>query len=629
MDYLPHDIKVIVNGKELPPCDMVPASHAGVKPRPIAKPIIISEYLKPRNHTQSQIPSFCDMLMLQWYHCDGSKGRLTPNMSFVICVVRSHNFQEAGDRVRKLKKPRAIEKTLSLLKQKISGAEGDEGDEDAVKMSSMKIKLTDPILMCLIKTPVRFDQCQHLDCFDVDSYLHMNFKKPAWSCPICAKRYPFGTLRRDAWLEKLMADAGEGTREVEMKGDGTFKITDKDDESDEDSEEERMLARMRPKETVELDDTDDAVSIVKNDKNVQTSKNVEKSKNEKSSENTVETSKRKPDFICLDDSDEELPRPTKKQKNPPRSKSPEIEVITKPKPVPPPKNGVPAFEQPKKTVLTTWIPKLPSASEQAAMGIIPQSSPGLVPTGSRLGGGFNSGSAFGVKASPAATNSRGWNANPFTDRQKPQAYSAKVNKDVEKSVLSIQVPKFHPGNVPMNNSMGRPPVAVPARSDQSLYKNMTDEVPGSAPVATPSRFDQKSGSVGGSTGGSSNWQSGGTLAGTYDSSKNTLGNELRKTDGDRNDSRDNDCRDNGSRNNDSRIIFGDRDRSSRDHNRDGGSSRDNRNRDRDRHDDRDRYDSQRDRSRYDRDDRRSGDRRTDDRRSSDDRRYDSYDRKYR
>jgi len=336
VDYLPHDIKVIVNGKELPPCDMVPASHAGVKPRPIAKPITISDYLMPRSHTQSQNPTFCDMLMLQWYHCDGSKGRVTPNMSFVICVVRSHNFQEAGDRVRKLKKARAIEKTLSLLKQKISGTAGD--DEDAVKMSSMKIKLTDPILMTLIKTPVRFDQCQHLDCFDVDSYLHMNFKKPAWSCPICAKRYPFGTLRRDAWMEKLMADAGEGTREVEMKGDGTFKITDKDEESDEDSEEERMLARLRPKETVDLDDTDEVMPVVKSGKIAEKSAVVEKA---------VENSKRKPDFICLDDSDEE-PQPTKKQKAPQRSKSPEIEVISKPKPIPVPKNGVPSFEQPKK-----------------------------------------------------------------------------------------------------------------------------------------------------------------------------------------------------------------------------------------------------------------------------------------
>jgi len=123
------------------------------------------------------------------------------------------------------------------------------------------------------------------------------------------------------------------------------------------------------------------------------------------------------------------------------------------------------------------------------MGIIPQSLPGLVPTGSRLGGGFASG-GFSTKSSSAA-NSRGWNANPFTDRQQPQAYSAKVNKDIEKPALNIQVPKFHPGNVPMNNSASRPPVAAPVQSNPSLYQNMTEEVPGSAPVATPSRFDQK------------------------------------------------------------------------------------------------------------------------------------------
>ena len=92
-----------------------------------------------------------------------------------------------------------------------------------------------PVTMMPIQIPVRFDNCEHLECFDVGNYLQMNARKPAWSCPICNKRLPFGTLRIDRWFQGILQKAGAKTREIELDGTGNFKITDQDDDEEEDA----------------------------------------------------------------------------------------------------------------------------------------------------------------------------------------------------------------------------------------------------------------------------------------------------------------------------------------------------------------------------------------------------------
>ena len=46
VDFLPHDIKVNVNGWEIALPPMIPASHAGVKPRHQAKPLVLTQKLR-------------------------------------------------------------------------------------------------------------------------------------------------------------------------------------------------------------------------------------------------------------------------------------------------------------------------------------------------------------------------------------------------------------------------------------------------------------------------------------------------------------------------------------------------------------------------------------------------------
>lgn len=223
IDYLPHDIKVSVNDRDVKTPPMVPASHADVKPRPQAKPIVLSSALRPRTSTMVNVK---DTVKIGWYHCDGKKGRPTPEMTYVLVIVREYTHDEATDRIKRLKRPRDVETTKKLLRQKCST------NRDGIQQTAMKMMLKCPVTMMTITCPVKFDSCEHLECFDASNYLKMNAKKPAWSCPICNKRLPFGTLRIDKWFQGIIAQAGERVREIEFDNHGQFKVIDQDEEED-------------------------------------------------------------------------------------------------------------------------------------------------------------------------------------------------------------------------------------------------------------------------------------------------------------------------------------------------------------------------------------------------------------
>lgn len=186
----------------------------------------LTRFIKKRSKLQADNQTHFDIINISWAHCDGKRGRATPAMNYVIGVGRSNNLNEVVKRMSERKRPRSFQETEKLLNSKISG-KSDNGD---VQMNAMKIKFIDAIKMSIIKTPVRFDKCQHLDCFDLESYLMMNQVKPSWACPICNGRFAFGTLRQDLWFAKIMKDAGNGAREIIMNGDGSFKITEKEDD---------------------------------------------------------------------------------------------------------------------------------------------------------------------------------------------------------------------------------------------------------------------------------------------------------------------------------------------------------------------------------------------------------------
>ena len=234
-DYLPHDIKVSVNNKLVDLPNLKKASHAGRRPQRECKPLIINSSILNKRETEVDSKNIADKIVITWYQSDGTDAAYTPPMKFYLAVVRSYTSDEATKILYKLKRPRSEEASKNLIKQKTTIS------TDLV--TSQKVRLTCPILMTRIKIPVRFDSCTHIDCFDANNYFKMNETKPFWNCPICNKRFPIGTLRRDLWFENLMAKAGPDSLEVEIDKNGEFEVTEK--EIDESSDEEDIEAIMR------------------------------------------------------------------------------------------------------------------------------------------------------------------------------------------------------------------------------------------------------------------------------------------------------------------------------------------------------------------------------------------------
>ncbi|VDK40517.1 unnamed protein product [Dibothriocephalus latus] len=65
-----------------------------------------------------------------------------------------------------------------------------------------------------MQIPVRSVNCDHLQCFDLSSYLAINKKRPRWSCPVCSLPAPFRDLRRDDFFVQMVAD--QSLKDAEM-----------------------------------------------------------------------------------------------------------------------------------------------------------------------------------------------------------------------------------------------------------------------------------------------------------------------------------------------------------------------------------------------------------------------------
>ena len=74
------------------------------------------------------------------------------------------------------------------------GEENGDDDDDLQIQNTLPVQLLCPLSKCRIKLPVRGQKCQHIQCYDADTYLLINERKPTWKCPVCDSLAPFDEL---------------------------------------------------------------------------------------------------------------------------------------------------------------------------------------------------------------------------------------------------------------------------------------------------------------------------------------------------------------------------------------------------------------------------------------------------
>ncbi|VDN08779.1 unnamed protein product [Dibothriocephalus latus] len=87
-------------------------------------------------------------------------------------------------------------------------------EDDLQSDGWIPVSLLCPLALTRIEIPVRSVKCDHLQCFDLSSYLTINKKRPRWSCPVCSSPAPFRDLRRDDFFVQLIAD--QSLKDAEM-----------------------------------------------------------------------------------------------------------------------------------------------------------------------------------------------------------------------------------------------------------------------------------------------------------------------------------------------------------------------------------------------------------------------------
>ncbi|KAK2757003.1 hypothetical protein FQN54_004971 [Arachnomyces sp. PD_36] len=143
------------------------------------------------------------------------------------------------DRVRNAIQTLSLKESLDQIKARLAPPSGDD-DDIAIVDDYIAIDLIDPFTARIFETPARSKECQHRECFDLNTFLKTRLSKSPnhkhgrrtghdedWKCPICSCDARPQLLIVDGFLcqvhEELKASQkDETTRAIQVKADGSW-----------------------------------------------------------------------------------------------------------------------------------------------------------------------------------------------------------------------------------------------------------------------------------------------------------------------------------------------------------------------------------------------------------------------
>lgn len=148
---------------------------------------------------------------------------------FGIERMETHGF----DKVRQQACSSPARGTLQKIQKRLCPIAGDD-DELAVVSDRLTVSLIDPFMAQIYNIPARSVHCDHLECFDIDTFINTRKSEsgPApmndnWQCPICkADARPMHLIIDEYFVdvrEKLISSNKlEGTIAIDVRADGSW-----------------------------------------------------------------------------------------------------------------------------------------------------------------------------------------------------------------------------------------------------------------------------------------------------------------------------------------------------------------------------------------------------------------------
>eukprot|EP00250_Pteridium_aquilinum_P010414 c19369_g1_i2 orf=248-3073(+) len=94
-------------------------------------------------------------------------------------------------------------------------------DEELIEGPS-RVSLLCPISHKRITSPVKGDLCKHHQCFDYNTFMEINSRRPSWRCPYCNRNVSFPDLRLDLQMLKILKDCQGNAVDVMVSEDGSW-----------------------------------------------------------------------------------------------------------------------------------------------------------------------------------------------------------------------------------------------------------------------------------------------------------------------------------------------------------------------------------------------------------------------
>ena len=156
----------------------------------------------------------------------------------MVQLVRVVPVPDLFERVRAYPDTPSVADSLERIKDSFkatcidSDDEGGGGGAAGAMATVTRLSLRCPLGLMPIQTPARGKDCQHLQCFDLDTFLRFNERGCAagWKCGVCHRTLTVDELRVDAFMQDVLRqiearrEANEDLDSIEIDYEGQWKL---------------------------------------------------------------------------------------------------------------------------------------------------------------------------------------------------------------------------------------------------------------------------------------------------------------------------------------------------------------------------------------------------------------------
>ncbi|ORX59050.1 hypothetical protein BCR32DRAFT_251757 [Anaeromyces robustus] len=121
--------------------------------------------------------------------------------------------------IKKLKKQRFLNK-YRVINELFKESNNNSG----ILETSCVLTLKCPVSRIRIKTPIRFHQCKHAQCFDADSFFQLTLSSIIKKCPICNLQSSYNSLVVDGLFYEILKNTSDLDEHVILYSNGNWEV---------------------------------------------------------------------------------------------------------------------------------------------------------------------------------------------------------------------------------------------------------------------------------------------------------------------------------------------------------------------------------------------------------------------